>query len=568
MRTVLHLLRKDLFHTRWLIGAWLLITLLDVGFRLAGTGLFTSDTTAEAWRGPEVWLMYLSFVITLLVVSWIVHEDPVGGWQGFWLTRPIARSVLYASKVTGLLLVLVLPGLLAVPAFLAAWGVGGLDLWHAVAETLFFSLVSLSMLFAAAALTRHLGEMLLLMAGGLGMVFVSGQVVTPFLLDWLLPDRPRTGLPIGGTAWNTTITFVSILFVLTIGTWWLYRTRNRTMALAVMLTLFVASASGPKVLRAAIPASARQTLTPVSEPWAASDRLAVRVLLDEWRSTELTNIDSDEKAPPRPRRSVAVPVPVVLDGLPPDYTATPTLSDIEWRVDGFTHREAASATVRAARRHDRYRPSLTPTVDRMTASMESAPTEQESWPTLLTISDEEYRRYRGRPGHYAATVRYIVRRHDLLRSQLLREGADVADGSRRMEILHVDEQRGCRVDMRRVDVEFVWPGAAQPVLGYRFEDASGRPLRVKNGRARYWSAFALLPFTPNASHIPLRVSYETKWLSRWDDDAPGAGAPRDGGENGSGVPLTCAEVRWTAVRTTQVGLITRRIEMPAFVLKP
>lgn len=158
MRTMLHLLRKDLFHTRWLIGAWLLITLLDVGFRLAGTGLFTSDATAEAWRGPEVWLMYLSFVTTLLVVSWIVHEDPVGGWQGFWLTRPIARSALYASKVTGLLLVLVLPGLLAVPAFLAAWGVGGVDLWHAVAETLFFSLVSLSMLFAAAALTRHLGE--------------------------------------------------------------------------------------------------------------------------------------------------------------------------------------------------------------------------------------------------------------------------------------------------------------------------------------------------------------------------------------------------------------------------
>ena len=87
-------------------------------------------------------------VVRACIVAQLVHADPLAGAEGFWLTRPISRSMLFASKLGTMLLALALPAALAQVAPMIAFGVPLLDVMRLLSEYLLYFAAGLMVVFA------------------------------------------------------------------------------------------------------------------------------------------------------------------------------------------------------------------------------------------------------------------------------------------------------------------------------------------------------------------------------------------------------------------------------------
>jgi len=95
-----HILRKDLRRLRWPLMAWVLI--------VAGRMIVATTGAAAAFGnlGLQLAVDNLSVLVTVidllmlaLIVSWLVHDEPLVGVDAFWLTRPIDPLRLMAAKL-------------------------------------------------------------------------------------------------------------------------------------------------------------------------------------------------------------------------------------------------------------------------------------------------------------------------------------------------------------------------------------------------------------------------------------------------------------------------------------
>jgi|GEM_PF-4425395 len=98
MKLILHVFRKDLFHTFWLLLLWFALL---VG-RFAFTDwLFFNGNQAGLMMG--MWLPWmldsLTSLFLLVLIPLIIQQDSLVGTTAFWLTRPVSRPVLLSAKM-------------------------------------------------------------------------------------------------------------------------------------------------------------------------------------------------------------------------------------------------------------------------------------------------------------------------------------------------------------------------------------------------------------------------------------------------------------------------------------
>src|SRR6185436_15660086 len=100
MNQALHVMKKDAKRLRWAMLVWILIAAANAGlmvarpaFELQGFGI----TMVFAQLTGLVSLIEL--VMMVLIVSWLVHEDPAVDREAFWLTRPIDPRRLSLAKI-------------------------------------------------------------------------------------------------------------------------------------------------------------------------------------------------------------------------------------------------------------------------------------------------------------------------------------------------------------------------------------------------------------------------------------------------------------------------------------
>ena len=166
MSQTIHILRKDVLRLWPLLAAFGALLVLRVA------GAWNDPLTMEpSWRlesfGP------LFELTAILLVGMLVHQDPLVGTNAFWLTRPISRLALMASKAFFLLIFVVLPPVAAHLGILASFGLDPATDWPALFEAL--------------------AVLLALVAGGLVLA-----TVTP-------------NLPVYFVAWISVVVVVSLL---------------------------------------------------------------------------------------------------------------------------------------------------------------------------------------------------------------------------------------------------------------------------------------------------------------------------------------------------------------------
>jgi hypothetical protein len=186
-----HITKKDLNASRDLVIVTVLLTITETLLRTVWPPFTMSlDPDRTEWvnlvKGalPPI----RSFMFAILVAQ-LVHADPLAGGEGFWLTRPISRSTLFASKVGTILLAIILPTVLAQVAPMIAFGVPLLDVMRLISEFLLYFGAGLVLVFAGAALTPD-GRSLVTWVAVLGILWAVVTIVTVNMsMATAMPDR-------------------------------------------------------------------------------------------------------------------------------------------------------------------------------------------------------------------------------------------------------------------------------------------------------------------------------------------------------------------------------------------
>src|SRR5437867_9380396 len=97
MATAGHILVKDVRRLRLPISLWLAV--VAVRGWLVGSGVGSAPGLEHLFEVVEIFLPLLEIVFVCVLVVLAVQQDPLVGTDAFWLTRPIARRALLASKL-------------------------------------------------------------------------------------------------------------------------------------------------------------------------------------------------------------------------------------------------------------------------------------------------------------------------------------------------------------------------------------------------------------------------------------------------------------------------------------
>ena len=235
MRLVVHLLRKDL---RALWPYLLLWTgVLAAHLLLPDDGSIETSMRVSQLRNV---LQTIQVVLAALLPGLLILQDPVDGTRAFWLTRPISRGSLLASKVLALALVFILLPLAFQLAGMLRGGLGGWPLVAGLAEGGLW-VGGISLAFAAlASASSSLPRFVLLLA--------IYSVVAVFAGPTFLSVDPRAT---GSGSWlelsNSRDLVKMVLLLLLAGTvlvhQWLTRRTVRSLALAAVAVVALTWAS-------------------------------------------------------------------------------------------------------------------------------------------------------------------------------------------------------------------------------------------------------------------------------------------------------------------------------------
>ena len=272
MKHVAHLVRWDVRRLRLPLAFW---TLLVAAYTtVVGLQPYAvadlSLREAVAVIDSLVWLTIL--LMTLALISLVIHEHPTVGTDAFWMTRAIPPDSLLASKLALLAgATLVIPAaaesiLLVVNRMPLTVSIGVL------AQTTGTRLVLLALLIVGAVMTRNLARFALICGAAVLAVAVAIGITTSMLMG-RLEDEPSIDTsarlvedPSGGVVFNV-LFVVAALITLRVQ----YRTRLKRRSLA-----FGAVALGGAIL--------------VSSSWPIPF-LRHRVEVPEWASGVSVSID-------------------------------------------------------------------------------------------------------------------------------------------------------------------------------------------------------------------------------------------------------------------------------------
>jgi ABC-type transport system involved in multi-copper enzyme maturation permease subunit len=186
MRLAWHIVKKDFRLERAIVIAWILLVLINLVDRLAVPAL-AGNTQWQNYFGTWSLMVGLSTLLVLLLcIANVIQADRLVGSTAFWLTRPIPRGTLLASKLFGLSLFIILPSLLVEAILMAAFHVSAATLAAALLQQGVTMVIIVGVVLFAATLTMTSVRLLLTF---IGAIFAS-PIVFRVVAMLATPPRP------------------------------------------------------------------------------------------------------------------------------------------------------------------------------------------------------------------------------------------------------------------------------------------------------------------------------------------------------------------------------------------
>src|SRR5256885_11020029 len=94
-----HIVGKDLRRLRWPLVGWFAIVAAGTLIATVGADVALAGLAPQLGIAEMSQLLSIVYVVVLaLLISMLVHADPLVGREAFWITRPIAPGSLMAAK--------------------------------------------------------------------------------------------------------------------------------------------------------------------------------------------------------------------------------------------------------------------------------------------------------------------------------------------------------------------------------------------------------------------------------------------------------------------------------------
>ncbi len=282
MRLLLHQALKDLRAQRWFVAAW--AALLVAAASIEALKL---DVTLAGIRdrgpSPATGLFFLiALTISRPVLGWllavrIVHADPVGDTNAFWLTRPLSPTMLMASKL-GLLAVLffVVPGFAAALVFVAN-NVALDRLPRSIVEWWMFDAVLLLPFVLLATLTRDLARIgIAAVAGAVAWLGLTGYATFVYVMNeemiWSSWGSVYRTMALTTAACGLAIVALSLALIV-----WQYRTRRTAVTAWSALTAVVVLASVGALSSARFRSTGERPAPVIDNRWDGARNVSVSI---------------------------------------------------------------------------------------------------------------------------------------------------------------------------------------------------------------------------------------------------------------------------------------------------
>jgi hypothetical protein len=451
MTQVRHILWKDLRRLRWGIAGWLtlvgtrtLVNTAGANVALGGFGLQIGIDQVSAL------LSLISAVLLALLVSQLVHDEPLVGHDAFWMTRPLAPRALMTAKLAFATFFFVLAPLIGHVIFAATFGTSLANIGRTIPVFVLNQVIIVLVLMALAVVTPSTTRYAMAIVGVIAAFafLVASQVFLALLLTEEFSEDTDVGLPdptravVGGT-----------LLALTALTVIIYQYRRRRLGRALTI-----AAIGALVL----------FVVPQRWPWSFAARRWPEVAAAPQDTPAITaSLDggsprvSEEFALRRqraPRKQIALRA--IVSGIPsafnvraivaqsrlqlPNGLVVPNqMQNSRGTLSGGGSMMGRESSVEAALGGMRL-------ITRNATDAVSA----EQWPTALRVSEEDFVRYRNEPGRLVASVDLLFNRPVARGVLPLSDGATaVIDGMRVTIARIIRRATGCTVLVRRSYVE-------------------------------------------------------------------------------------------------------------------
>jgi hypothetical protein len=449
MNTVLHIIKKDIRHLRWALPVWALIITMHVALSIAQPSLEMQGNVMSIVFGQMMSLVSLvQLVVMVLIVSWLVHEDPAADRDAFWLTRPIPAAQLAGAKLIlagALLIALPLAG---EAVTMAVFRMPAYDMWRAAPAILLNQATWTVALVAAAAMAPSITRyILILVAAAAAYVLLTSATIAGMLLFADVrqsPPRPELIDPIPGIIVAAVMAGTSVWVV-----FFQYRQRRLRTAAAAATVGLVMTMAVPWIW------PSRLSQAPDSDPGAWAH--------DEQRTAAMFRSDppkvSDEISFTQRRETrKQVAIPVQLAGLPDDMYVEAVQAHSRLVVGGTALDSTQTELVNLRRKastdtpHDATSALRSSLGNPLLLGWEAQET-YELWPAVLTITDDEFARFGRTTGRLTSTLDFYVARSTVDGSFPLSPGVRMQDDTRRIEIARLERRvDGCTVRLREISV--------------------------------------------------------------------------------------------------------------------
>ena len=450
MNQALHFMKKDARRLRWATLVWILIAVANAGLMVARPAFELQGFGVAMVFGQLTGLVSLiELVMMVLIVSWLVHEDPAVNREAFWLTRPIDPRRLSLAKIAAASAVLICVPLVAQLTVMRIFGLTGYDMARATPPSLLSQTAWVMTLMAAAALTPSLSRyavalvgvaaaFVLLTSTMIAAAVLSGDITAPTGRPEVLDPLPALIAATAAIALCVAIVFVE----------YRYRRVKWGAALVVVGILMIV------LLPMVWPFHGRELPDPDPGAWAQDEaRVAPRV------GSEPPNVSDEIDFGRRGESKKRIAIPLQLSGLPDDFYVQAVHADSRFDAANGTVRSTAAEMV-PVRRTGRSEgapfgeiAAIQGALAKITLRGRGYVDEQELWPVLLSLTEQEFVQFGHVAGRLTATLDFYLARASVAGAVPLAEPRSMMDSRRRIDVVGID-RRGdaCTVDLRVVSV--------------------------------------------------------------------------------------------------------------------
>ena len=450
MSVMRHIFGKDLRRLRWAIAAWVVVIgarlLLDTLGADVALGGYGQQLAIHQLVGL---VALVQGVLLVIVVSLIVHDEPLVGRDAFWTTRPIAPGALLSAKVVLAVILFVVIPLVATIGTAAAFDLRRFELARLVPVVLVNQLMFVAILMTVAVLTPSLTRYVIAIVATVSAVIlvIGSQLLLMLLLATEIDEGGGGGEPGPMPLVMGAFAIISTAVVVVV-----YQYRRRRLKPAVTIAVAGAVLSFMVVMWWPPSYVDLGSAQPAAPPTETS---AVGVVLDagQQRVTDTFGINQ------RTARKKDVMVRTIVSGAPPEFRARAVVARSRLELPagvvvqtgtGRTGYLISSGSSMA------QEPSIEAALGgaRLVTRAFRPPDSPDEWTRVLQIEEQMFAAHRNETGRLTANIDIHFER-PLLRATLpLVEGAHTDLDRAHIEIARVIRRAtGCTVLLRMSFVE-------------------------------------------------------------------------------------------------------------------